>query len=104
MQRGSMSLGSYLRDKENRNANPGVRNWLGGIFGCQHKEMSRPFSRQGETYRVCLTCGARRQFNETTWETGGPFYFHGAQSAEEITEVKARKIGRRPKLVKNVAA
>lgn len=104
MQRGSMTLGGYLRGKESRSVNFGVRNWLGGIFGCQHKEMSRPFSRQGETYRVCLTCGARRQFNETTWETRGPFYFSDAQSADETVEVKARKIGRRPKLVKNVAA
>ena len=104
MQRGPVTLGRYLRGRDSRNANFGVRNWLEGIFGCQHKEMSRPFSRQGESYRVCLTCGARRQFNQSTWETRGPFYFSGAQAPSETTDVKAQKIGRRPKLVKNVAA
>ena len=104
MQRGPVTLGRYLRGRDSRNTSLGVRNWLGGIFGCQHKEMSRPFSRQGETYRVCLTCGARRQFNESTWETRGPFYFSDAQNVDEVIQVKARKIGRRPKLVKNVAA
>jgi hypothetical protein len=56
--------------------------WFGEIFGCQHKEMSRPFSRQGETYRVCITCGARRQFDESNWNTVGPFYFKAARTSE----------------------
>ena len=103
MQREPVTLGRYLRNRESRNSNLGVRSWLEGIFGCQHKQMSRPFSRQGESYRVCLACGARRQFNANTWETKGPFYFSAAQSADTPVEVKARPIGRRPKLVKNVA-
>lgn len=66
--------------------------------------MSRPFSRQGETYRVCVTCGARRQFVESIWEMKGPFYFGTVQSEEPIpSTIKAKVIGRRPKLVKNVA-
>ena len=56
--------------------------WLGELFGCQHKEMSRPFSRQGETFRVCIACGARRQFDEKTWISNGPFYFKAARTAE----------------------
>lgn len=52
------------------------------IFGCQHKEMSRPFSRQGETFRVCITCGARRQFDQINWNTVGPFYFKAARTSE----------------------
>jgi hypothetical protein len=59
--------------------------WLGEIFGCQHKEMSRPFSRHGETFRVCITCGARRQFDETTWNSSGPFYFKAARPADLAT-------------------
>src|SRR5262249_12668120 len=102
MHRGPVTLGGYLRERVD-NGNLGVRHWLQGIFGCQHKQMSRPFSRQGETYRVCLTCGARRQFIESTWETRGPFYYGGVQSAEPPAEIKARKIGRRPKLIKNAA-
>jgi hypothetical protein len=105
MQREPVTIGSYLKGKDSRTSHITVRNWLGGIFGCQHKEMSRPFSRQGETYRVCLTCGARRQFNEKTWETRGPFYFKVAQAADvaSTTEIKAQKISRRPKLLKTVA-
>jgi len=103
MQSEPVTLGRYLSGRENRTSSLKVRNWLGGIFGCQHKDMSRPFSRQGETYRVCLTCGARRQFSESSWETSGPFYFSGAQTTDSPVEIKARKIGRRPSLVKTVA-
>jgi len=53
--------------------------WLSELFGCQHTEMSRPFSRQGETFRVCITCGAHRQFDEKTWNTVGPYYFKEAR-------------------------
>ncbi|HEY8188985.1 MAG TPA: hypothetical protein VIF64_23155 [Pyrinomonadaceae bacterium] len=45
------------------------------LFGCWHKEMSRPFSSQGQTYRSCLRCGARRQFNLGRWEMQGRFYY-----------------------------
>lgn len=56
--------------------------WITGIFGCAHKEMSRPFSRHGESYRVCITCGARRQFDNKTWNSGGSFYYKAANTAE----------------------
>ena len=29
------------------------------LFGCWHLKMSRPFTRDAETYRSCLECGAR---------------------------------------------
>ncbi|MEO7970180.1 MAG: hypothetical protein ABI698_02695 [bacterium] len=45
------------------------------VFGCWHKEMSRPFTDQGQTYRTCLDCGARRQFNLRRWEMQGKFYY-----------------------------
>jgi hypothetical protein len=52
---------------------------IGGViarlFGCRHKQISRPFSSQGQTYRTCLDCGARRQFNLRRWEMQGDFYF-----------------------------
>ena len=51
-----------------------IRRRLIYIFGCRHKDMSRPFSRQGETYRACLSCGARRQFDPENWETRGKYY------------------------------
>jgi hypothetical protein len=50
--------------------------WLTRVFGCWHREMSRPLTlRAGESYRVCLECGARRRFDPQTWEMAGPFYY-----------------------------
>ncbi len=45
------------------------------VFGCWHVNMSRPFSRGNETYRTCLSCGARRRFDLEQWETVGSFYY-----------------------------
>jgi hypothetical protein len=45
------------------------------VFGCWHRDMSRPFSEQGQTYKTCLSCGARRQFNLRRWEMQGDFYY-----------------------------
>lgn len=59
-----------------------ITNRVGALFGCQHKEMSRPFSRQGETYRVCINCGARRQFDAKTWNSAGRHYFKPARLSD----------------------
>ena len=53
-----------------------VSGWLNRMFGCWHKEMSRPFSDDGQSYRVCLTCGARRDFNLKRWQMQGEFYYN----------------------------
>jgi hypothetical protein len=104
MQRQPITLGLHRRSKEIGNPKSGVRGWLEGIFGCSHKQMSRPFSRQGETYRVCLSCGARRQFEQSSWEMKGPYYFGAVQTAEPVpAEMKAKVMSRRPTLVKSVA-
>ena len=47
---------------------------LGRFFGCHHAQLSRPFTRDGSTYRVCLGCGARKGFDLRSWTTYGPFY------------------------------
>ena len=44
------------------------------VFGCHHSSMSRPFTRDDRTYRVCLKCGKRRDFDLETWKMSGPFY------------------------------
>lgn len=38
-------------------------NWL---FGCRHKELSRAFTSNGETYKVCFKCGAHLKYS---WQT-----------------------------------
>lgn len=45
------------------------------IFGCWHREMSLPFSRDNESYRTCVACGARRRFDLERWTMVGPFYY-----------------------------
>ena len=45
------------------------------LFGCEHKNISRPFTTGGTSYRTCLSCGARKQFNSETLETFGSFYY-----------------------------
>lgn len=52
-----------------------VRRAAARIFGCWHVNMSRPFSRENETYRTCVACGARRRFDLGQWEMVGSFYY-----------------------------
>ena len=44
------------------------------IFSCWHRRMSRPFTRDGQTYRVCLRCGVQRRFDLEQWKTKGSYY------------------------------
>lgn len=44
------------------------------LLGCWQHELSRPFTRNGKTYRVCVKCGLSRDFNLNTWETHGASY------------------------------
>lgn len=59
--------------------------FFGKLFGCWHKELSRPFTtvKKG-SYRVCLQCGARREFNAETLKTFGKFYYPPTISSEFI--------------------
>jgi hypothetical protein len=59
-----------------------VGKWISERFGCKHREMSRPFSRHGETYRVCISCGARRRFDEKRWNSSGSYYFKAARTSD----------------------
>lgn len=52
---------------------------IGRIFGCWHQELSRPFTNERESYRVCLHCGAHRRFDTKTFKTYGPYYFSAAE-------------------------
>jgi len=52
-----------------------LANWLTRVFGCWHRELSRPFTLDGESYRVCVDCGARRKFDPRRWEMVGDFYY-----------------------------
>jgi len=59
-----------------------IGDFMARIFGCWHLEMSRPFSHQGQAYRVCVDCGAQRKFNLGNWEMQGEFYYHRAGTSQ----------------------
>ena len=87
------TLEQYSNDDSRRIADitRGLGSWLVGIFGCTHKQMSRPFSRQGENYRVCIGCGAHRRFDPQTWDSRGPFYYKAA-STSELLEINTNAL------------
>lgn len=45
------------------------------LFGCWHRNLSRPFTHGRQSYRVCLGCGARKNFNTETLITSRGFYY-----------------------------
>lgn len=53
------------------------------VFGCWHRDMSLPFSRDNETYRRCVACGARRLFDLERWAMVGPYYYPKQASARK---------------------
>ena len=72
---------NWIEKKENftkRNEDGVFGNKLGlmtTLFGCWHKNVSRPFNQKNTVYRSCLDCGARKPFNPETLKTYGNFYF-----------------------------
>jgi hypothetical protein len=50
-------------------------------FGCWHLQMSLPFTRDNETYRTCVSCGARRRFDLDQWAMVGDFHHPQRQPA-----------------------
>lgn len=59
------------------------------IWSCWHRQMSRPFTRDGETYRACLRCGVQRRFDLDAWKTKGAYYRDKKVTSPVITETKA---------------
>lgn len=55
---------------------------VGKLFGCWHKELSRPFTNRRSSYRACLECGARKAFNPNNFSTSGPFYYPPTESSQ----------------------
>ena len=48
---------------------------LAKLFGCRHKTLTRPFTSKRKTYRSCLECGARTEFDTESFKTLGTFYY-----------------------------
>ncbi len=45
------------------------------LRGCWHRKMSWPIRIQGYSYQVCLGCGIKRLFDETTFRGYGPYSY-----------------------------
>jgi|SRR5215813_7381487 len=56
---------------------------LARLFGCWHRNLSRPFTRDRDTYVVCLRCGMQRNFDLQTWSAHGPFYAEAPRFQKE---------------------
>lgn len=48
---------------------------FGKLFGCWHKNLSRPFTVGNDSYRACLHCGARKHFDTQILKTFGSFHY-----------------------------
>lgn len=48
---------------------------IGRMFGCFHRNLSRPFTRDEVSYRSCLECGARKRFDTDSLRTFRTFYY-----------------------------
>lgn len=73
-----------------------LSNWLTRVFGCWHSEMSRPFTRDGESYRACLDCGAHRQFDSAKWEMVGAYYYDAPKNQlTSLTRASGRALSQR---------
>lgn len=81
MQTAQMTLKQYgVQQQQGASVNLNVSatilsNWVARVFGCWHRDMSRPFTLEGESYRACLDCGARRKFDPRRWEMVGDYYY-----------------------------
>ena len=65
------SAGGYLARRHA--LSDAVGQILGLVFFCRHRQMSRPFTCGGSTYRVCLSCGLTRDFDTAAWKAVGPY-------------------------------
>ncbi len=54
------------------------------LFGCWHDNLSRPFTQGKTSYRACLHCGARKQFNAETLVTFGSFHASPLVAKEQL--------------------
>lgn len=54
--------------------------------------MSWPLTRDGRTFRVCLRCGMRRNFDLEKWKmTGGYYYGNDESEFRELSLTKGTK-------------
>ena len=70
-----------------RELNNAAQRLVQRLLGCWLHDLSRPFTYQERTYRVCMKCGLSRDFNLTTWRTHGPSYTSRPAIAADLRSV-----------------
>jgi len=58
------------------------------VFGCHHSHLSRVFTIDGRTYRVCCDCGAKFKYSLTSMCIE---YRFGSSNAERSTPYEAHE-------------
>ena len=66
-------------------------------WSCSHQQISRPFTSDGKTYRVCLQCGMHRDFDLKTWKMKGRYYNDTPTLTRSLYET--RKVSRHVSVV-----
>lgn len=56
---------------------------FGALFGCWHKNLTRPLTIGNSSYLACLHCGARKQFDAQNLRTFGSFHYPPAISLDK---------------------
>ena len=77
------------------NVNESLRYFLSRLVSCRHRQMGRPFSRDGRTHRSCAKCGMRREFDLETWQTKGRFYHEAVVGVGSHCGGRAQAIARK---------
>ena len=56
---------------------------FGKLFGCWHKNLTKPFTIENFSYRACLRCGARQPFDPQNLKITGSFHYPPAISLDQ---------------------
>ena len=56
-----------------------IEKFLTRAFGCRHRQMTLPYTRGTSTYRTCVACGARRDFDLVQGIMVGSYYYPTAR-------------------------
>lgn len=56
---------------------------LSSLFGCWHSKLTRPMMADKITYRACVRCGARRNYDPKNLRNDGRFYYPAVKKMYE---------------------
>ena len=75
--------------------NESLRYFLLRLVSCRHRQMGRPFTRDGCTYRSCAQCGTRRKFDLETWTMKGRYHQEAVGRSGSARLMQSKAIARK---------